>query len=490
MLKRTISIALTLVMLVSLFGVLAVPVGAETGGAEQMTRGEDAPAGQSPSVPVRDGEDDEVESPEDIDVYFVDQTKTETPHAYYYIPDSEDTSQDLYYPGDDLTELEEQYKGVDKDGNRYYLLTISTSMGTVVRFNDGDGQLTEAVPSYNSTVDLNFTVDAKKDDLVLEGNRFVVYKIGRADNSFLAYEIVDDVWPEPPAEKVEPTCTQDGYKIYKGLRTGEPTQPIQIPATGHSVDPYNYIGHNMHTGTCSICGESVTEPCDYDANNVCKKCGHVKETLEDGFYLIGRYGWDANALDSTDKFEANPYADGEHMLTTNLTVGDEIKVVKVTNNEIERWYPDPGDNYKVDAAHAGEKTIYFKSTYDSAWSEFGGHIWIEPNPEPSDPILDSNIQIYMNLQIGIELNTTLTVPVTYLNNNYTSWYMEVSKVSPDDGSITTTVFDPATDDNLPGNTNVVQFIYKGIAAKELGSTMRITVYGLAFPAFSFIQRAS
>ena len=63
-------------------------------------------------------------------------------------------------------------------------------------------------------------------------------------------------------------------------------------------------------------------------------------------------------------------------MTTTLTAGQEIKVVKVQNSTITAWYPDQGGNYTVDAAHAGNKTIYFKSTYNSDWSAFGGHIWI------------------------------------------------------------------------------------------------------------------
>ncbi len=107
------------------------------------------------------------------------------------------------------------------------------------------------------------------------------------------------------------------------------------------------------------------------------KGGHIYTTrLLDGYYLIGRNGFDVSNLTDADKFSDSTDDQGQHTLTTTLTAGQEIKVVKVQNSTITAWYPDQGGNYTVDAAHAGNKTIYFKSTYNSDWSAFGGHIWI------------------------------------------------------------------------------------------------------------------
>ncbi len=99
-------------------------------------------------------------------------------------------------------------------------------------------------------------------------------------------------------------------------------------------------------------------------------------TLEDGFYLIGP-DWTVDAIDADNMFGENLNAGGEYILAATLAEGDQIKVVKVTNGAITAWYPDGLDNqYTVDAAHAGNVTIYFRETYNSDWSAFGGYFYI------------------------------------------------------------------------------------------------------------------
>ncbi len=100
-------------------------------------------------------------------------------------------------------------------------------------------------------------------------------------------------------------------------------------------------------------------------------------TLEDGFYLIGP-DWTIDAIDADNMFGENLSAGGEYILAATLAAGDQIKVVKVANGAITAWYPDGMDNqYTVDAAHAGEVNIYFRETYNSDWSAFGGYFYIE-----------------------------------------------------------------------------------------------------------------
>ena len=106
----------------------------------------------------------------------------------------------------------------------------------------------------------------------------------------------------------------------------------------------------------------------------------VAPTLENGFYLIGQNGWDVAALSADLLFAANPEAVGEYVLNTTLAEGQTIKVVKVENNAIVAWYPDGmGSEYTVDAAHAGEKDIYFQETYKQDWAAFGGYFWMGSN---------------------------------------------------------------------------------------------------------------
>ena len=112
----------------------------------------------------------------------------------------------------------------------------------------------------------------------------------------------------------------------------------------------------------------------------------VEPTLANGFYLIGKIngveGWSATDLSADRKFEGNPENNAEFVLTATLAEGDEIKVVNVLNDAITAWYPAEGGNYVIDAAHAGEKTIYFQPDYKADWVDFGGYFYIPANEEP------------------------------------------------------------------------------------------------------------
>ena len=103
------------------------------------------------------------------------------------------------------------------------------------------------------------------------------------------------------------------------------------------------------------------------------------EVLEDGFYLIGQNGWDINALSKDLKFILNR-SEPEYMLEVTLVEGQPLKVVKVENGAIVKWYPDGmGNEYVVDADHAGEMIIYFKENQQGGdWSQFGGFMFIAP----------------------------------------------------------------------------------------------------------------
>lgn len=112
---------------------------------------------------------------------------------------------------------------------------------------------------------------------------------------------------------------------------------------------------------------------------------HV-QVLEDGYYLIGRINGDSLAtwtvadLNATRLFEANPAAQGEYMLTATLAAGDELQVVQVAGDAITNWFPGgEGNNYVVDANHAGEKTIYFRPDRQGASDWHMGCIFIAAN---------------------------------------------------------------------------------------------------------------
>jgi len=76
---------------------------------------------------------------------------------------------------------------------------------------------------------------------------------------------------------------------------------------------------------------------------------------EPDYYLVGSMNeWTIN---ESYKFEANPAAEGEYMLATNLTAGTTLKVTSSQG----AWFPGGTDNdYTVDEAHAGNVTVYFR----------------------------------------------------------------------------------------------------------------------------------
>ncbi len=156
------------------------------------------------------------------------------------------------------------------------------------------------------------------------------------------------------------------------------------------------------------------------ASNVTVTATFTAGTLSDGYYLIGQNGWTVDTLDPAQVFTVNPANANEYMLETTLAVGDEIKVVRVADGAIAQWFPDPGDNYTVAADYAGSVTIYFKTTYDSAWSAFGGHIWIvkkAPTFKTQSLILSGEIGLSFNMDLpdieGVdwtESYMTFTIP--------------------------------------------------------------------------------
>ena len=98
-------------------------------------------------------------------------------------------------------------------------------------------------------------------------------------------------------------------------------------------------------------------------------------TPEDGYYLLGTFNSWTPAAEYL--FKANPDKANEYFLSVTLAVDDKLKVVKVEDGAAKTWYPDGmGNDYVVDAAHAGAKVIYFQTTYHAEWEAFGGYFYI------------------------------------------------------------------------------------------------------------------
>lgn len=116
--------------------------------------------------------------------------------------------------------------------------------------------------------------------------------------------------------------------------------------------------------------------------------GLSAQNLENGFYLAGTMnGWGAA---EGYHFVGNPNNLAEFMLETTLAVGDEFKVINYLNGETTAWYPNEGGNYVVDAAHAGDVTIYFQPDYKADWADFGGYFYVAV---PETPVADEWAEI-------------------------------------------------------------------------------------------------
>ena len=122
--------------------------------------------------------------------------------------------------------------------------------------------------------------------------------------------------------------------------------------------------------------------------------GDGEPTLENGFYLVGTMNEWTPAAEY--HFTGNPENPAEFMLATTLAEGQELKVVNVVNDAITAWYPAEGGNYVIDAAHAGEKTIYFQPDYKADWVDFGGYFYIAANevePQPAVVVLPAVLDV-------------------------------------------------------------------------------------------------
>lgn len=247
--KRSVSMLLVLAMLVSLLSGLTLT----------------ASARESNGAPVWDGEEENEDTSEDIDVYFVDETDTESPYVYAY--DSAvgygflETAEDLAYPGDPMLESE----GLEMGGHNYYKITLNTESADTVMFGNGTGEF-GLDASAGHTAALPFVDDATRpaSDEELEENAFVVYAV-KLENGVLTATRQDDVWPAPIQVIQEPTCTEKGKKAYVGLRTGALAGVEMTDALGHAwnegevIVAENYLQAGEMKYTCNRCGATKTE---------------------------------------------------------------------------------------------------------------------------------------------------------------------------------------------------------------------------------------
>ncbi len=220
------------------------------------------------------------------------------------------------------------------------------------------------------------------------------------------------------------TATSDaGYGIGGGKNTGVSSNS----GTANSItlgwtNPADSITASGYNGTAVIVveGQTLTDgENEYSGTlsdaQLSAAAGKtlVPGTLGDGFYLIGP-DWSVGAINPANQFTQNPANTSEYVLETTLHIDDKIKVVKVASGAITTWYPDGlGTEYTVDTVHAGNKTIYFKETYQNDWSAFGGYFWINAN-EGHSVTVANNIEngTVVSDKAAAYMGETVTLTVT------------------------------------------------------------------------------
>ena len=145
---------------------------------------------------------------------------------------------------------------------------------------------------------------------------------------------------------------------------------------GHIADDFDLNRPDETDTTDPEQGE--TDPEQGEENPVDENPSDDPETPNDGktdpeqsdgsedvsYYLVGeRFGWDSTDYPMT----ANPYTEGEYMITLNLEAGDAFKVKDSTGH----YYPDLSDNITVSTA--GRYTVYCKPgensvSYQRMWT--------------------------------------------------------------------------------------------------------------------------
>ncbi|MBR1381578.1 MAG: hypothetical protein IJ554_03805, partial [Paludibacteraceae bacterium] len=126
--------------------------------------------------------------------------------------------------------------------------------------------------------------------------------------------------------------------------------------------------------------------------------------LTDGYYLVGKFSgvdaWSVEDLSAAKLFAVNPENDKEYQLNITLANEDSLKVVYVADDVITIWFPAEGDNYGVDANHAGATTIYFRPDYQGGEDWFAGCLYVVPTSTVDINITNDGVQAIKVLRDG------------------------------------------------------------------------------------------
>ena len=200
------------------------------------------------------------------------------------------------------------------------------------------------------------------------------YLVGTFDD--VAAWTVEDLNASKQFKFIEETETYTAYAIMADLKVGDKFKVVLIQQDVISYwmpdgQDNEYIVNANEAGEGKIIYLIFTNEGYYY---------YVEPNLYDGYYLVGTMN---NWTPSKEyRFSQNPDNADEFVLSTTLAEEDEFKVVYVYNGvaQDKAWYPSgENTNYVVDANHAGQKDIYFRSDSQGGEDWYYGCIYVAPN---------------------------------------------------------------------------------------------------------------
>mgnify|MGYP002623132214 CR=1 FL=1 len=318
----------------------------------------------------------------EVTVYYNEETTEPTDPV---------TTVDYYVVGD-MTEwgvLETFKMEVNPDNKSEYMLTKSFAAGNEFKVVDSNDNWYPAGTgnNYKLTKDGTHTIYFRPD--------------GQGGNDWYnGYIYVDDSQATEP----EPVVTEAKYYVVGTFNNWSSTEGMLEMTLDATNNTYTYTGtfdagvgikvikvegetttwypEGMNNEyTINVTGEhTITfnpESCEYTVSD--DEATEPVETVADGYYLVGDFNnWTANA---DYAFTENPNAEGEYMLTTTLTAGKKLKVVKVESGEIIIWYPD-GENNDYVVKVTGSHTIYFRPDGQGGDGWFNGVFFVDGEDVP------------------------------------------------------------------------------------------------------------
>ena len=243
----------------------------------------------------------------------------------------------------------------------------------------------EGVEGETGKINTTVTVVGMPGNIPVDGQDCQVAYLTDANEAYVKIEVSNVTVIAKGTVDADKNVTIPAGQIV-GQLNGQPAAIFATDAT--SADPADVVF------TYSETAEKISLTC---AANICLSLGQVGTpmvTLSNtelykakeapaaaDYYVVGTMtGWEVNA---DYKLTRNEQAEGEeYMITMDFEANAEMKVVKSSDGTTkEAWYPEPGDNLKVN--DAGTYNVYFRPNADGGDDWYCKVIYLEKQGDPA-----------------------------------------------------------------------------------------------------------